>query len=156
MSLTKLFTSYLHSEDLKSLEYLKYCLKESLRLFPPVSGVGRVLAQPTEIDGYKLPQGSAIVANFWVVHHHPDFWENPFVSRLLVLFCIGFSIHTNLQDFDPLRFSPERSKGRHSHAFIPFSAGSRYYILLSDDKASCEYHVTFCCPVGTVLGRSLP
>ena len=68
------------SEDLKSLEYLKCCLKESMRVFPPVPEVGRVLDQPTEIGGFKMPKGTTILVDVWTVHHHPDFWENPFVS----------------------------------------------------------------------------
>ena len=64
---------------MKSLEYLKYCVKESMRLFPPVSSVGRVLAKPTEIAGFKMPAGTSVAVGIYMVHHHPDFWENPYV-----------------------------------------------------------------------------
>ena len=67
-------------EDLKSLEYLKYCIKESNRLFPPVHGVGRILRENTEICGYKLPKGVSAFCNIYIVNRHPDFWENPTVS----------------------------------------------------------------------------
>ena len=62
---------------MKSLEYLKYCIKETMRLLPPVFAVGRSLAAPTEIDGYKLPAGASVGAAMYAAHHHPDFWENP-------------------------------------------------------------------------------
>lgn len=32
-------------EDLKELVYLEYCIKESLRLFPPVSMLGRRIVE---------------------------------------------------------------------------------------------------------------
>ena len=48
-----------------------------MRLLPPVFAVGRSLAAPTEIDGYKLPAGASVGAAMYAAHHHPDFWENP-------------------------------------------------------------------------------
>ena len=69
--------SFIVREDLKSLVHLKYCIKESLRLFPPVAGTGRVLSAPTEIDGRLIPEGTTVIAHIYGVHHHPDFWENP-------------------------------------------------------------------------------
>uniref|UniRef100_A0A8D2M3A8 CP4B1 protein n=1 Tax=Zonotrichia albicollis TaxID=44394 RepID=A0A8D2M3A8_ZONAL len=81
-------------EDLGKMTYTTMCIKESLRLFPPVPGVSRELSKPVTFpDGRSLPAG-----------------------------LLSLSI---LHVFDPLRFSPEKSAQRHSHAFLPFSAGSR-------------------------------
>ena len=69
-------------EDLKgSLEYLKYCIKESMRLFPPVPNTGRVLDKDTEICGYTMPKGTVVGSRIYTVHRHPDFWENPDVRK---------------------------------------------------------------------------
>ena len=70
------------SADIKQLLYLKYCIKESMRLFPPVSGLGRVLDKDTNIAGYVMPKGTAVACQFYSVHRHPDFWENPDVCGL--------------------------------------------------------------------------
>jgi cytochrome P450 len=67
----------LFSDDMKQLVYLKYCIKESLRLFPPVSGLGRVLDQDTNITGHVMPKGTSVTLSIYAVHRHPDFWENP-------------------------------------------------------------------------------
>jgi len=60
---------------------MKLCIKESLRLCPPVPATGRVLAAAKEIDGRMMPEGTPVVGDIYGVHHHPDFWENPEVWK---------------------------------------------------------------------------
>ncbi|NXI04473.1 CP4B1 protein, partial [Pachycephala philippinensis] len=94
-------------EDLGKMTYTTMCIKESLRLFPPVPSVSRQLSKPVTFpDGRSLPAGCQIGLNIFAIHRNRDVWEDPEV-------------------YDPLRFSPENSAQRHSHAFLPFSAGSR-------------------------------
>ncbi|NXT97711.1 CP4B1 protein, partial [Buphagus erythrorhynchus] len=94
-------------EDLGKMTYTTMCIKESLRLFPPVPSVSRQLSKPVTFpDGRFLPAGCQVGLNIFAIHRNRDVWEDPEV-------------------YDPLRFSPENSAQRHSHAFLPFSAGSR-------------------------------
>uniref|UniRef100_A0A8P0TBY4 Cytochrome P450 4A38 n=1 Tax=Canis lupus familiaris TaxID=9615 RepID=A0A8P0TBY4_CANLF len=92
-------------EHLDQMPYTTMCIKEALRLYPPVPGVGRELSKPiTFPDGRSLPKGFLVLLSFYALHHNPNVWPNPEV-------------------FDPSRFAPGVS--RHSHAFLPFSGGSR-------------------------------
>ncbi|NXS60561.1 CP4B1 protein, partial [Brachypteracias leptosomus] len=94
-------------EDLGKMTYTTMCIKESLRLFPPVPSVSRYLSKPvTFSDGRSLPAGCQVALNIFAIHRNRDVWKDPEI-------------------FDPLRFSPENSAQRHSHAFLPFSGGSR-------------------------------
>ncbi|XP_019625419.1 PREDICTED: cytochrome P450 4F4-like [Branchiostoma belcheri] len=94
-------------EDMSQLPFTTMCIKESLRLRPPVPGVSRTLTQNLVLpDGRKISPGFQAFAGIMATHQNPLVWEDPEV-------------------FDPLRFSPENSRDRHSHAFIPFSAGPR-------------------------------
>ncbi|XP_066480717.1 cytochrome P450 4A4-like [Tiliqua scincoides] len=94
-------------DDLGKIPYTTMCIKESLRIYPPVPSVGRQLSKPiTFCDGRTLPTGSLIAINIYNIHRNPSIWQDPEV-------------------FDPTRFSPENSSHRHSHAFVPFAAGSR-------------------------------
>ncbi|XP_056388394.1 cytochrome P450 4A6-like [Hyla sarda] len=94
-------------EDLTKLPYTTMCIKESMRLYPPVPEVARQLKEPiTFFDGRSLPKGAIVLICIYAINRCPSVWEDPEV-------------------FDPLRFSPENSSTRHSHAFLPFSAGGR-------------------------------
>ncbi|KAM8789524.1 cytochrome P450 4A11 [Rhynchonycteris naso] len=92
-------------DHLDQMPYTTMCIKEALRLYPPVPGVGRELSKPiTFPDGRSLPKGVIVSLSIYALHHNPKVWPNPEV-------------------FDPSRFAP--GSDTHSHAFLPFSAGSR-------------------------------
>uniref|UniRef100_A0A8C0SQF1 Cytochrome P450 4A38 n=1 Tax=Canis lupus familiaris TaxID=9615 RepID=A0A8C0SQF1_CANLF len=94
-------------EHLDQMPYTTMCIKEALRLYPPVPGVGRELSKPiTFPDGRSLPKGMAFTTLTLLALNHT--YPGPGVP---------------LQVFDPSRFAPDAS--RHSHAFLPFSGGSR-------------------------------
>lgn len=97
------------SSDLASLPTLRYVFEESLRLYPPAWIIGRRAIQADEIGGYQVPAGTVIAICIYTLHRHPAFWENP-------------------DQFDPERFTPERSAGRDKYAYLPFSIGPRQCI----------------------------
>ncbi|XP_063794996.1 cytochrome P450 4B1-like isoform X3 [Pseudophryne corroboree] len=94
-------------EDLGKMPYTTLCIKESMRLYPPVPGVARELSQPiTFCDGRTLPKGTTIFLSIYTINRHPSMWEEPEV-------------------FNPLRFSAEEASNRNAYSFLPFSAGPR-------------------------------
>uniref|UniRef100_UPI0037E7945B cytochrome P450 4T8 n=1 Tax=Semicossyphus pulcher TaxID=241346 RepID=UPI0037E7945B len=94
-------------EDLSKIPYTTMCIKESLRLYPPVPGISRKITKPmTFFDGRTLPAGTLVGTTVFGIHRNPTVWENP-------------------DEFDPLRFLPENVSKRSPHAFVPFSAGPR-------------------------------
>jgi len=46
-----------HRDDLNKLVYTSMCIKESMRLYPPVPNYARQLSQDYTFDGYKLQKG---------------------------------------------------------------------------------------------------
>ncbi|CAN5388285.1 hypothetical protein BH23ACT7_BH23ACT7_26100 [soil metagenome] len=94
-------------DDLPQLRYVRMVVDETLRLYPPLFVIPRTPLEPEEIGGYDIPAGNTFIALCpYVTHRHPEFWENP-------------------EGFDPERFTPERSAGRHRFAYFPFAAGPR-------------------------------
>ena len=77
----------LFREDLNRLTYLTMFIKESMRLYPPVVGVGRQLEHPmkirTDINSTTettLPTGSRLSLSILALHRNPLIWENSEVS----------------------------------------------------------------------------
>jgi len=95
--------------DLPRLQRASMVLQEGLRMYPPTYWVPRTAVEDDVIDGFRIPAGSMIGVMTYVIHRHPDFWERP-------------------DEFDPWRFSPERSAGRHPLAWLPFGNGQRLCI----------------------------
>ena len=97
---------WLEYDDLKDLKYTQWCIKEAMRLYPPVFQFYRTLLEDVELDGYLIPKGVQVNISPYLIHRNPDIWENP-------------------NEYDPLRFHPGNTEMRHPYAYIPFSAGYR-------------------------------
>ncbi|XP_048954285.1 cytochrome P450 4F3-like isoform X2 [Canis lupus dingo] len=94
-------------DDLAQLPFLTMCIKESLRLHPPVTVIARRCTQDIVLpDGRVIPKGNNCVLSIFGIHHNPSVWPDPEV-------------------YNPLRFDPEIPQKRSPLAFIPFSAGPR-------------------------------
>ncbi|XP_068446781.1 cytochrome P450 4F3 [Clinocottus analis] len=94
-------------EDLSSLPFTTMCIRESLRLHAPVQAVTRMYTQDMALPGHRtVPKGAICLVSIYGTHHNPAVWTNP-------------------HEFNPLRFGPEQTAERLSHAYIPFSSGPR-------------------------------
>ncbi|XP_049819229.1 probable cytochrome P450 4aa1 isoform X2 [Aethina tumida] len=134
-------------DHLNSMKYLEQCIKESLRLYPPVPMISRILTQDVKIDKDNcLPVGSNVFICPFVTHRLPHVFKDPHV-------------------FNPDRFSSEGTAKMHPYAFLPFGLGQRqcigykyaylelktilsiflrsYHVSLAEDsEVSLKYRVT--------------
>jgi cytochrome P450 len=90
--------------DVGQLNQTRMAIEESMRLYPPIWAVPRQAVADDQIGGFRIPAGSTVCLCPFVTHRHPDVWERP-------------------DEFDPDRFSPERSAGRPKGAYFPFLGG---------------------------------
>ena len=90
------------------LTYLRWSIKESLRLLPPVLIDGRQVngSKGLDLGHVWLPDKTYVVLNINGLHRNPHHWTNP-------------------DEFCPERFSDEASAMRHPYAYLPFLAGKR-------------------------------
>ena len=92
-------------EDLGKLELTEMAFKEALRLIPPVPSIPRRALNDFVFRNYKIPKGSQVSISPSFVHKMEKHWPEP-------------------EKFDPLRFTPENSAGRHKYAWVPFGGGA--------------------------------
>ena len=94
-------------EDLPRLTYTRMVIEETMRMYPPGWLIPRSTLADDTIGGRPVKAGTTVLISPYVVHRHPDFWEDA-------------------ERFDPDRFAPERTITR--HAYIPFGEGPRLCI----------------------------
>ncbi|XP_068956871.1 leukotriene-B4 omega-hydroxylase 3-like [Petaurus breviceps papuanus] len=94
-------------DDLSQMSFLTMCIKESLRLHPPILNISRQCIKDIQLpDGRIIPKGCTCTISIFGTHHNPAVWPNPEV-------------------YDPYRFDLNNVKKMSPLAFIPFSAGPR-------------------------------
>lgn len=93
-------------EDIRELKYLECCIKEAMRIFPPVPAYSRQLVEDLVVDGLTMPKGTMVQVFAIFLHHDPRIFPDP-------------------EKFDPDRFLLENSKHRNPYSYVPFSAGPR-------------------------------
>ncbi|XP_043522817.1 cytochrome P450 4c3-like isoform X2 [Frieseomelitta varia] len=90
---------------LSKLTWLDACIKESWRLYPVTPLIARQIYHPITILGHKIPIGSTVLVNSFLLHRDARYFSEP-------------------DSYRPERFLPDGPRYP-SYAFIPFSAGSR-------------------------------
>ena len=117
--------------DLANLPYCLQVFKETMRLYPPATGVMREALHDVEIDGYLVPKGANVVVPIYTLHRNPRYFPEP-------------------ETFDPDRFLPEREKELPRYTYLPFGAGPRicignYFAMMEGHLliATLAQHVTF-------------
>lgn len=83
--------------------YVDAVIKESLRLRPVLPAAARRLQAPYKLDGYTLPENTAVVPCIYLVHRREDLYPQP-------------------DEFRPERFL---NGGRDTYGWIPFGGGIR-------------------------------
>lgn len=98
----------LHESDLEKLTYFKCCVKETLRLHPPIPVLQHETVEDCVVAGYSVPAGSHVMINAWAVNRDKTSWEEA-------------------ETFMPERFLEKEApdfKGSHFE-FISFGSGRR-------------------------------
>ena len=94
------------AEDLPHLPLATAVFQEALRLYPPAPGLVRRAVEPDEIQGRPVPARAILMPSQWVIHRHPDYWDEP-------------------DQFRPERFLSSQARERPKFAYFPFGGGPR-------------------------------
>lgn len=96
-------------EKLGKLPYTRAVIQESMRLIPPVWGIGREAIKDDEIDGYSIPAGTTVYIPIRRMHRHPGYWEDS-------------------ESFKPERFLDPVFEKAQRWVYMPFGGGPRQCI----------------------------
>jgi cytochrome P450 len=92
-------------ERLDDLALTEMAFKEALRLMPPVPSIPRRALREFEFKGFRIPANVGVNVSPIFTHYMPQLWPDP-------------------ERYDPMRFTPQATRGRHKFAFVPFGGGA--------------------------------
>jgi cytochrome P450 len=95
--------------DLPRLPYTRAVLAESMRLYPPVWGMGRRALTAHTLGGYDIPRGSLVVVSPFITQRDARFFPEP-------------------EQFRPERWLDEHAAERPRFSYFPFGGGARQCI----------------------------
>ncbi len=116
-----------HPDNIGHLSYTRQVLEEAMRLYPPGWLLTRRAIDEDEICGIHTPAGTDIFIPPYLVHRHPDFWDDP-------------------ERFDPDRFAPQRKASLPQGAYLAFSIGPRNCIGESMALYEMIIHISMTIP----------
>ncbi|NIL97160.1 MAG: cytochrome P450, partial [Planctomycetales bacterium] len=96
-------------DDLPQLQYTKMVLAESMRIYPPVWALSRVVTQDYPVRNYLIPAGSIVGVSQYVAHRDERYFGEP-------------------GKFDPLRWTEQEKAKRPKFSYFPFGGGPRLCI----------------------------
>ncbi|XVE74382.1 hypothetical protein DITRI_Ditri12bG0012400 [Diplodiscus trichospermus] len=104
-----------HPEGIAKLKTISMIINETLRLYPPVSGLVRKVGREVQLGKLILPTYLEFHIPSMALHHDPDLW--------------GEDVHL----FKPERFAEGIAKATKNNAaaFIPFGLGARSCVGMS-------------------------
>ena len=92
------------AEGLRKLDVTHRIALETLRMFPIVPAVPRIVSNSFEFGGYQVPAGAQVMLGTTVSHHLPECFPDP-------------------ERFDIERYSPGTQQHRRPGAFAPYGVG---------------------------------
>ncbi|RCI04939.1 cytochrome P450-dit2 [Rhizopus stolonifer] len=99
--------------ELRQMNYLNNCIRETMRINPPTSGnLPRIVTKDTDLGGFFIPKETRVAIELYTVHHLNRYWYKP-------------------EEFNPDRFDKESSSYREEAVWMPFGYGPRQCIGLN-------------------------
>ncbi len=118
-------------EEISQLNYIKCCIEESMRLYPPAWITDRVNIEDDSINGCYLKKGTIIGASIYEMHRNKSYWNSP-------------------EHFIPERFLDAHRK-EIMPFYMPFGAGPRlcignnfamYEMILAVSSILKKFHIS--------------
>ena len=91
-------------DDLPHLPLTDRIIRETLRLYPPGWAFSRMVFEPIELDGHRIPPGVTVMVSALITQRDPRWFDNPL-------------------EFRPDRWTPEFRSALPRFAYFPFGGG---------------------------------